>query len=112
MTTTTTNAKFRNVLEEHFSSVSLRNGEWTVRQPFFYRHNGSPEGVWQKLVKLSGELNVTFTMIDMGEVWKPFKGGAPVTKQSHWFVKFRVVEKELNPKPTLYSLRLGNGGDA
>ena len=31
-------------------------------------------------------------IIDSGDIWKPFKGGAPVHKSSHWFVKFRIKE--------------------
>ncbi len=32
-------------------------------------------------------------VLDSGEVWKPFVGGAPLAKSSHWFVKFTVRQE-------------------
>ena len=29
-------------------------------------------------------------ILESGEVWKDFRGGASVAQQSHWFVKFTV----------------------
>lgn len=32
-----------------------------------------------------------FEIIDRGNVWKDFKGGAPVERQSHWWVKVKPL---------------------
>lgn len=74
-----------------FDSVSFKKGVFTVRRSFFYRHGGSS----QKLADLV-KINLPMaTIIDHGEVWKPFNGGASVAQGSHWFVKFAVPNPEV-----------------
>jgi len=86
------NKKVRAILRDkcHFDSVSEKNGVWTVRRGFFYRHGGSAERLVEVLVKAFEGTGLVFGMDDMGEVWKPFRGGASVASQSHWWVKFTV----------------------
>jgi hypothetical protein len=80
----------------HPDSFSCRNGVYTVRKGFFYpgvfRHGGTAEGVAETVrMKVKAALpDYTVTIIDKDEVWKPFRGGASVANQSHWWVKFTV----------------------
>ena len=67
-------------------SLSMRNGIVTIRRGFFYRHGFTSEMYVEK-VKAAFP---TAEIVDSGEVWKAFSGGAPIARQSHWFVKFRV----------------------
>lgn len=89
MTATKTNKQIRTILEDNFSQVSMRNGEWTVRVGFYYTHGGMSDKVVER-VRLALISICEIDVIDHGEVWKPFRGGASVANQSHWFVKFRV----------------------
>lgn len=66
--------------------ASASKGVFTVRRGFYYRNGGSAE-------KLAERVLVAFPaakIVAQGEVNKPFKGGAPLAKQSHWFVKFSL----------------------
>lgn len=67
-------------------SYSVKNGVFTVRRTFFYACGGSAD-------KFAAYVKSAFpaaTILESGEVWKPFRGGASVAQSSHWFVKFAV----------------------
>lgn len=57
---------------------------FTVRRGFFYT-NGRTAAHFAEIVKIALP-NVR--IIDSGEVWRPFRGGASTAQQSHWFVTF------------------------
>ena len=59
---------------------------FTVRRGFYYTHGFTAE----KLVEQVKCAYPHATILDSGEIWKPFKGGASVARQSHWFVKFTL----------------------
>ena len=71
-------------------SISQRDGKWTVRRTFFYRHGGTAEKLWLSVNKLLPDAS----LVDMGEVWKPFNGGASVARSSHWYVVFTMPTSE------------------
>lgn len=75
-------------LRSSFDSVSISKGIVTVRQGFFYRMNKTSDDLVNKVKTLFPQAKI----IDSGEIWKPFKGGATVKNKSHWFVKFIVEE--------------------
>ena len=66
--------------------VVLSKGIFTVRHGFYYTHGFTAE----KLVEHVKCAYPHATILDSGEIWKPFKGGASVARQSHWFVKFTL----------------------
>jgi hypothetical protein len=66
--------------------VSLKHGVFTARRTFFYTHGKTA----QILVNAITDAFPTAEILESGEIWKPFRGGAPVAKQSHWFVKFTI----------------------
>ncbi|HQK30017.1 MAG TPA: hypothetical protein PLI58_07730 [Candidatus Syntrophosphaera sp.] len=57
---------------------------WTIRRGFFYRFGGSAEMYVEGVKKAFPNA----TILDSGEHWTDFRGGAPLAKSSHWFVKF------------------------
>lgn len=82
-----------------FDSVSISKGIVTVRRGFFYRHGGTAEGFTAKVLEAVREEfpRTEFEVVDSGEVWKPFKGGASTANQSHWFVKMKLAEEKIDP---------------
>jgi len=68
-------------------SYSLKAGVFTVRRGFFYRNGGSAEAYAARVVAAVPGA----TVLDCGEVWKAFKGGASVANHSHWYVNFTVA---------------------
>ncbi len=65
-------------------TCSVKNGVFTARRGFFYTSGRTAE----KFVACILKSFPTAIILDKGEVWKPFRGGASTTAQSHWFVKF------------------------
>ena len=64
-----------------------RNGVFTARKGFFYTHGMTAEKFAESILKFVPEAKV----IETDEIWKPFIGGAPIARQSHFLVKFEVV---------------------
>jgi hypothetical protein len=67
-------------------SYSVRDGVFTVRRAFFYRHGFDADQFADRVRQAFPNA----TIIDSGEVWKPFRGGASVKRGSHWYVVFTV----------------------
>lgn len=68
----------------HANTLSCKKGVWMVRRGFFYSHGMTSRDLADKVEKAG------FSVIAHGEVWKPFRGGASVAQQSHWWVKFSI----------------------
>ena len=66
------------------SAVTLSKGIYTARKGFYWGASGAVAR-FEKVVR---DAFPTATIIGSGEVDRPFKGGAPVSKQSHYWVKF------------------------
>ena len=75
-----------NEAECYVDQVTLNKGVVTVRRGFFYTHGRTAEGLKNEVFKAFPDAEV----VDCGQVWKSFRGGASVASQSHWFVKFKV----------------------
>ena len=67
-------------------TCSKNKGVFTVRVGFFYRHGRTAEWLKEKVLNAYPQANI----VEFGEVWKPFGGGASVANSSHWFIKFTL----------------------
>lgn len=67
-------------------TASVKNGVYTVRLGFYYTGGYTPDNFAAAVLKSFPEA----TVLEFGEVWKSFRGSAPVAQQSHWFVKFTL----------------------
>lgn len=74
----------REKLVGYVDTVSHKGGVFTVRRGFFYTHGNTAA----KLANVIKTMIPTATIIDSGEVWKNFRGGASTRDGSHWWVKF------------------------
>lgn len=82
-------SEVKNILHTNsvsFDTLSQKDGVFTLRRGFFYRHGNDANQIAAKLQ----EALPNATVVDKGEVWKPFRGGASVAQGSHWYVKFTV----------------------
>ncbi len=69
----------------HFTEVTkAKDNAFIGRLGFFYRKGNSSSAIADK-VKAAG-----FDVMDHGEKFTAFIGGAPVAKQSHWWVKIKA----------------------
>jgi hypothetical protein len=72
----------------HSDSYSLRNGVFTLRDTFFYRMGKDEDNIKLKVLSAFPNANI----LDNGEIYKAFRGGASIANSSHWFVKFTIPE--------------------
>ena len=86
MTVEEMNAILYNQGGVHFDQITRRGEVWTARRGFFYRFGGSAEKYSEGVKKAFPNA----TILDCGEVNAPFRGGAPIGRSSHWFVKFTL----------------------
>lgn len=85
--------KVREILGSSVESVGKnKDGNIVVRKGYFYR-NGQNSGDFAENIKwllLDGKLDVA--LVGCSDNWFPFKGGAPVSKQSHFAAEFKIYE--------------------
>lgn len=78
----------KQLLEERGMHVSTfgknKAGNYVVRKGYFYT-NGYDE---QKFADNFSKLFPEFEIVNKGNAWKAFRGGASVANQSHWWVEF------------------------
>jgi len=68
-----------------------KSGNYVARRGFFYRHGMSSSEFTRRVVSaLFDELGVNATVVNSGEHYAAFRGGATVAKSSHWYVEFTV----------------------
>lgn len=70
----------------HFDTVSKKDGVFTCRKEFFYRHDRSAEKYAAEVLKAFPNA----VIIETAEIWKPFRGGASTRNSSHFLVRFSV----------------------
>jgi len=83
-------------LREHVHADSIgkrRDGNIVLRQGFFYSHGRTAEGFAAKVTKALEACSLPGSVIDSGEVWKSFRGGASVANSSHFYVVVAPVAK-------------------
>lgn len=71
-----------------------RNGDIVARRSFFYR-NGKTSADFDQYVRKvlnTAGLEDKYQIVESGEIWKPFRGGATIANQSHWFSVVRERE--------------------
>jgi len=88
MTKITTNFLRENIA---CSEIVKYKGNFIARQGFYYTHGKTADDFLDDIIMQLKHLDISFHIIDHGEIWKPFKGGASLKNQSHWFVKFEIL---------------------
>ena len=67
-------------------TISRKDGVITVRKGFYYQMGKTSEDFKNKVLKAFPDAKI----IDFGEHYAMFRGGASVAKGSHWYVKFKL----------------------
>jgi len=76
-----------------------REGNLIFRRGFFYTNNGSAEQFAARIDNELTKLNIPHTIVDKGQVWRPFKGSATTKSQSHWWVKVKISQPSVAEAP-------------
>ena len=69
-----------------------KEGNFVIRRGFYYRHGGTPEQLAERVLATCKQHDIPAVLVSCGEEWMPFKGGAGVAKNSHWWVEIKVVD--------------------
>ena len=67
-------------------TISRKENVITIRKSFYYRFERST----QTFVDMVKKYFPQATILDCGENYAPFRGGASIANSSHWFVKFQL----------------------
>jgi hypothetical protein len=67
-----------------------RNGNILFRKGYFYRFNQNEESLANSIIEQLTTVGLKARVVDSGDHWAPFKGSAPVAKQSHFYVELAV----------------------
>lgn len=65
---------------------------YIFRRSFYYRHDGSATQFAQNISKELTKSSISHKLVDCGEVNRPFRGGASIATQSHWWAVFTVSD--------------------
>jgi hypothetical protein len=78
-----------NELKYRYDHVRVgADGVVTVRRGYFYRNGRTADDIVGDIVALFPGA----VILEAVDVWKPFNGGAPLRRQSHFLVRFRTGE--------------------
>ena len=92
----TTKKEIRKLVKENLNPSCVgttKNGNIVFRWSFFYTNGNDSSKYVTAIITLLSKHHVTnYSIVDDGEVWKNFKGGASVSNQSHWYVILEVNE--------------------
>ena len=70
------------------STVSKNKaGNYIARNGYYYRHGATEDDFAERILKKIQNIEV----VDTKDIWKPFKGGASVANQSHFYVEFKIA---------------------
>jgi hypothetical protein len=67
------------------------DGTIIFRNGYFYRHGNTSDRFQQNVTDALTRAGITHTVIDSGDKWTPFNGGATLARSSHFWV--RVILK-------------------
>lgn len=94
-------ASLLSILKENISVDSIgrkRDGTYIFRQGFFYKHHITHQIVAERISRQLDGLNRPHSVVDSGEHWTAFRGGATVANSSHWWVQVRFEDVDPNTK--------------
>jgi hypothetical protein len=73
----------------HFDTLGKnKQGEWVIRNEYFYRHGHSSDQMFQKTEQALKQSGILFEMREHGDHWAAFRGGSSTAQSSHFWVTF------------------------
>ena len=68
-----------------------KSGNFIFRKGYFYTGGQDEDILVRRLEEKLFKLGLTAKLIDCGNHWAPFKGAAPIQRQSHFYVEFKIT---------------------
>lgn len=82
------------LLKDHIITDMIskkRNGNFLFRKGYYYSHGMTASSYADKISEQLKKEGFTHGVIDFGDHWAAFKGGAPLQSQSHFWVEINVT---------------------
>lgn len=72
----------------HADQISRqKDGSIMFRRGYFYRHGCTAEKFRDAVSAELTKANIVHTVVDHGDHWAPFNGGASLARSSHFYVR-------------------------
>lgn len=68
-----------------------KGGNILCRWGYFYTSGVTSQDYVDKIMELLNKHHINFNIVDSGDHWAAFRGGASVANQSHWFVEIKIL---------------------
>lgn len=81
-----------NKLQELISidQVTRKGDLYTFRAGYYYRHGQTEDSVATRISKALTAHGYRHEIVDKGDHWAAFRGGASIARSSHFWVKIRL----------------------
>ncbi len=92
-----TKKEIKNLIEDNLFPDTIgtkKGGNILCRWGYFYTHGNTAEVYVEKVKNLLDKHQVQYNIVDSGDIWKTFRGGASVANQSHWYVEIKLINEE------------------
>lgn len=73
-------------------SYSRIKNEWTFRRGYYYRHGQTPHSFAASIEALLQKSGFKIIITEKDDIWKPFRGGAPLAQSSHFRVRGTITK--------------------
>jgi len=67
------------------------SGHFIFRKGYFYTNGGSEDKLAERIERDCKINNLNVEIVDKGNHWAAFNGGAPLAKSSHWWVVAKIT---------------------
>ena len=67
-----------------------KDGTIIFRRGYFFRHGMTPESFRDGISTKLKKAGIDHTVVDYGDHWTPFNGGASLSRSSHFYVRIAV----------------------
>ena len=88
-------ATIMSILRDRISGADMisknRSGNYVFRRGYFYTGGADEDKFADALAKRIADIGLTAKLIDKGNHWAPFKGGASIEKGSHFYAEFEII---------------------
>ncbi len=68
------------------------SGHFVFRRGYFYRHGIDQHKFAKRISFELSELGIDHKIVDCGDHWAPFRGGASIAQSSHFWVQVEIIE--------------------
>jgi len=82
------------IMADQVSKKRDGSGNFIFRKGYYYSHGGTSDKFVNNITQQCKDNNLNIEVVDSGDHWAAFNGGASIAKSSHWWVVAKVTRNE------------------